>query len=58
MSQLASIRDVGSTSSTLTDSTVVELTKGDRDFQNKTAGFMDDEVLLPATELGGVWVPS
>ncbi len=44
-------RDVGSTSSTLTDATVVEITKGQEDFENKTAGFIDDEVLLPEREI-------
>ncbi len=45
-----SSRDVGSTSSTLTDATVVEVTKEQEDFENKTAGFIDDEVLLPTSE--------
>ena len=41
-----STKEIGSTSSTLTDATVVEVTKTQDDFENKTAGFIDDEVLL------------
>ncbi len=56
VTQAVSSRDIGSISSTLTEDTVIEVTKGGEDFENKTAGFIDDEVLLPATEASGVQV--
>ncbi len=54
--QVVSSRDHGSVCSTLTEDTVIEVTKGGEDFEDETAGFIDDEVLLPATEASGVQV--
>ncbi len=42
VTQKSSNRDVGSTCSTLTDATEVEVTKEKQDFENKTAGLIDD----------------